>query len=564
MQLILHSAANCVVVDDLTGDGVNDMILARDNGSVQVWSLGGNAGDEGFREENFGGASRGERIRKCAEYDIGESVRSLDIGVMSTPGFDELVVCTYSGRIVSLTTEPLSDAAIDDKYGRTKAVVGKETQVKAFRAELKELQKQVSKETEKLQKARGDSDEGKSKSKSSRGDKDGSGNSSGKHMFTASKFSVNHSFELMERDATYQLVLEIPFPIISVVLQTDVPVDLLRQDVSTSVIMSPTRSLILGDARGTKHDIHNNPGSAKTNDDRTTEAHQVLATYRPTDDKMRRIKIGLRSVEGQHGVLNAYVVSGGDSKTAHAVRLSIKPLSMHARIKDITPQQESSIPWNTLSFNGDFSISQAHSWVSFCLPALPPHFTSARGADGREQARLCFINAFVKSHLLVTYEDSDLTFKSDSVTTITILKQVITKHATNLGLKVRISTDLNRDSVPHFLRLLNPKMQAQFQLSRQMQLARAMSEITEFGDDASYLDPELQYVVKNREAIKEAFDESKRVLEILYGMVTDLYIDVKQQISGQSSASAQVPLLMQLLKEYQIDDVADFVLKAFR
>ena len=70
---------------------------------------------------------------------------------MSTPGFDELVVCTYSGRIVSLTTEPLSDAAIDDKYGRTKAVVGKETQVKAFRAELKELQKQVSKETEKLE-----------------------------------------------------------------------------------------------------------------------------------------------------------------------------------------------------------------------------------------------------------------------------------------------------------------------------------------------------------------------------------------------------------------------------
>ena len=165
---------------------------------------------------------------------------------------------------------------------------------------------------------------------------------------------------------------------------------------------------------------------------------------------------------------------------------------------------------------------------------------------------------------MVTYENSELTFKSDSVTTITILKQVITKHATNLGLKVRIATDLNRDSVPHFLRLLDPKMQTQFQRSRQMQLARAMSEIAEFGDDASYLDPELQYVVENREAIKEAFDESKRVLEILYGMVTDLYIDAKQQTSGQSGASAQVPLLIQLLKEYRMDAVADFVLKAFR
>lgn len=535
------------------------MIIARDNGSVQVWATGGSSGDDGFGTSNVGRSSH-DNIRICAQHDIGESVRSLDVGVMSTPGFDELVVCTYSGRVVSLTTEQLSDAAVDDKYGRTKAVVGKETQVKAFRAELKELQKQVSKETEKLQKAQGGSDEGKSKNKKSRDkDWDGIGSlNSGKHFFADSAYSVNHSFELMERDATYQLVLEIPFPISAVVLQTDVPVDLLQPDGSSSVIMSPTQTLVM---EGASNDQKVHGGGAATN---AKQMEQVLATYRPTDDKVRRMKIRLRSVEGQYGELNAYVVSGTDPKNAQAVRLSIKPLSMHARIKDITAEEESAIPWNTVSFKGSFNITQAHSWVSLCLPALPPHVMSGQNQQGREQARLCFINTFVKSHLLVQYEDGDLTFKSDSITTITILKQVITKHATNLGLKVRISTDLNQDSVPHFLKLLDPKMQSQFLLSRQMQLANAMSEVTEFGDDSSYLDPELQFVVNNRESIKEAFDQSERILELMYGMITDLYIDVKQQISGQSGKSAEVPLLMQLLKDYKRDAVVDFILNAFR
>ena len=153
--------------------------------------------------------------------------------------------------------------------------------------------------------------------------------------------------------------------------------------------------------------------------------------------------------------------------------------------------------------------------------------------DGHEQARLCFINTFVRSHLLVKHEDGDLTFKSDSVTTVTILKQVITKHATNLGLKVRISTDLNRQRAS-LSEVAGPKDAIPVSAVMQMQLANAMSEITEFGDDSTYLDPELQYVVNNRESIKEAFDQSERILELLYGMITDLYIDVKQQISGQS------------------------------
>ena len=557
--LLLPSAANCIRVDDVTGDGVNDMIVARDNGLVQIFSLGeGNDGSGRHNENGMTFSAQGQQWAPTmrAEHEVGESVRSLDVGVVRTPGYDELVVCTYSGRVMSLTTESLSDRATDDKYGRSKAIVGKEAQVKAFRTELKDLHKQVQRESEKLDKLR--------PSQSKQNDNDMNNG----FIPMENQFSVNHSFQLMEHDATYQLVMEIPIPISEVVLQTTVPVDLLRQDDESAVIMCRTQSVILPDGGSGGAGVGNGPGSGPGNDSNSNSSNgskenekpQVLATYRPTEKNTRRIKVGLRSIEGQHGELHVYVVSGLEPKMARALRFSIKPLSMHSRINGLTSEREENIPWNVLSFTGHFTIAQAHSWLSFCLPDIPPHYSVAAGGNGgnTQVAKLYFRNAFVGSHLMCTYEDGEACFRSDSVTTITILKQVITQHATNLNQNVQVSTKINVQSIPHFLKLLHPKLQEQFHLSRQMQLVQSMAELTEFnGEIPSYLDPELKHVIANSKQIKMKFDDSKRILEILYGMVADMYIDVKQQTSGQHS-SAQIPVLMNLLENYDLQKLIAF------
>jgi Bardet-Biedl syndrome 7 protein len=301
-----------------------------------------------------------------------------------------------------------------------------------------------------------------------------------------------------------------------------------------------------------------NEGSGNSN--KENDKPQVLATYRPTEKNTRRMKLGLRSIEGQHGELHVYVVSDLEPKMARVLRFSIKPLSMHSRINGFK-NKDNNLPWNLLKFTGNFTIAQAHSWLSFCLPDIPPHYsaTSENGDSGRNvRAELYFRNAFVGSHLMCTYEDGECCFHSDSVTTITILKQVITQHATNLNQNVQVSTNINKDSIAHFLRLLHPKLQAQFQLSRQMHLVHSMSELTDFNDELpSYLDPELKHVIAHSKEIKMKFDDSKRILEILYGMVADMYIDVKQQTSGQHS-KAQIPILMKLLENYDLDKLIQF------
>jgi hypothetical protein len=77
-------------------------------------------------------------------------VRSVETGVVSSQDYDEIVLATYSGKVVSFTNEPLDEADEEDVQGRTKKTVQRETQVDIVKKELAILRDQVSKEKKKL------------------------------------------------------------------------------------------------------------------------------------------------------------------------------------------------------------------------------------------------------------------------------------------------------------------------------------------------------------------------------------------------------------------------------
>jgi len=47
----------------------------------------------------------------------GETVRSIECGVVCTPDYPEVIVASYSGKVISFTTEPILARAADDNYG---------------------------------------------------------------------------------------------------------------------------------------------------------------------------------------------------------------------------------------------------------------------------------------------------------------------------------------------------------------------------------------------------------------------------------------------------------------
>ncbi len=110
---VLHSAGptagvNCLASWDPLGDGVDNLVVGRDDGSVQVFGFGfggASGGASAFdRVGGLGGTGSSSLAAAAApslrfEHNLGESVRSIDIGKVSAPQFDEVVAATFTGRI---------------------------------------------------------------------------------------------------------------------------------------------------------------------------------------------------------------------------------------------------------------------------------------------------------------------------------------------------------------------------------------------------------------------------------------------------------------------------------
>lgn len=55
----------------------------------------------------------------------------------------QVVVATYSGKVVSFTSEPVQQRAQDDTYGRSVATVNNENRIKHLKKEIETLRAKV-------------------------------------------------------------------------------------------------------------------------------------------------------------------------------------------------------------------------------------------------------------------------------------------------------------------------------------------------------------------------------------------------------------------------------------
>ena len=133
------AAVNCLSSCDLTGDGVADILVGRNDGLIEVF---------GFDRDT-------EQPSSQFSTATGESICGIDYGEVSAAGYKEIVASTFSGRIISLTTESLAEKESTDKYGRSKGQVRREVQVNDMKKDIESLKKQLNDEAKALAKAFG-------------------------------------------------------------------------------------------------------------------------------------------------------------------------------------------------------------------------------------------------------------------------------------------------------------------------------------------------------------------------------------------------------------------------
>ncbi|XP_036170891.1 Bardet-Biedl syndrome 7 protein isoform X1 [Myotis myotis] len=469
----------CVDSFDIMGDGVKDLLVGRDDGMVEVYSFN-NASEPVLRFDQA----------------LSESVTSIQGGCVGKDGYDEIVVSTYSGWVTGLTTEPVHKEGGPGEELR----LNQETQHKlaCLRSELEQLQLKVAQERERYQQS----------------------SQSSQAKSAVPSFSINDKFTLNKDDASYSLILEVQTAIDNVLVQSDVPIDLLDVDKNSAVVSFSSCDAESGD-------------------------NFLLATYR-CQANTTRLELKIRSIEGQYGTLQAYVTPRIQPKTCQVRQYLIKPLSLHQRSHSIDRDR----PVNTLTLTGQFSFAEVHSWVVFCLPEVPEK------PPAGECVTFYFQNTFLDTQLESTYRKGEGVFKSDNISTISILKDVLSKEATKKKINLNISYEINEMSVKHTLALIHPKLEDQLLLAKKVQLIDALKELQVHEGNTDFLIPEYRCILEEAERLQEEYKKQPAHLERLYGMITDLFID-KFKFKG-TNVKTKVPLLLEILDSYDQNTLIAF------
>ena len=77
--------------------------------------------------------------------------------------------------------------------------------------------------------------------------------------------------------------------------------------------------------------------------------------------------------------------------------------------------------------------------------------------------------------------------RSDNISAITIVKDQLTNDANGKKIAIDIKAELNEESIPHMLSLLNPIIIRQLDVAKKWALIDAIKELVTGEDDTSFL-----------------------------------------------------------------------------
>ncbi|XP_022700075.1 Bardet-Biedl syndrome 7 protein homolog isoform X2 [Varroa jacobsoni] len=430
-------------------------------------------------------------------YQCNEGITSVIGGIIGTPGYEEILVTTYNGWLFGLTTEN-KDKRIDPNY----ILISQESAQKivSLREEVEDLQRKVVRAKESYR-ALGQQPQPE------------------RSVSAVPALSVNDSFVLNHADASYILSIELQVPLEFLLLQCDAPMDILDSDKNTSVVsFSPCT-----------------PASG----------NYLLATLR-CQAETTRIELKVRSIEGQPGTLRVYAIPRMQPKGAQLLKYHVKPLSLHRR----TNRQDLERPLNSLTLRGNFSLAEMHSWVAAALPEVPTKIVSD------EDVSLNFVSTFLDTVLYAQYRRSLAVFRSDNLSTISILKDALTNEGTKKKILLDISCDVNEDSIKHMLKMIYPKLERQLLLSRKIQLLDALNELKVHEGDISFMPPQYGEILEQAAQLQTEHRRQPNRLERLYGMTTDLFLDA-YRFRGVN-ARGKVSELLALLESADFKTICAF------
>ncbi len=487
-----NSKVNAIIVVDLTKNGVSELIVGRDDGRVEV-----------FRQT--GTMDMSLPPLKMFSESLRESVRSVQCGFIDSSEHLEIVVAVYSGKIVSLTLEAISQNLPDDDYGRSQSTESGENTIRFLKAELKQLHSKVDKEKDKL------------KSMAS-GTGDGQTLLAKVGNIGAENFPMRSSFIFDHVNVVYKLKIEIQLPLDMVILRSPAVLELEESSNPHSI----TPSIVPYE--------YNDVNVSFTNVSEINSAcSHFVATYICRNDE-KKLEINLRPNEGYiSGDLIVVVSVRGNPTAVKVVKFQIKPLSLHSRIYDPMPTQLSE-PRSSICFHGSTSIHQSLEWASQLFPGMPQ-----RIEDNVKEVTLHFMNSFTKAITLCILFKDHIIIESESYSSLSTIKETISELSLQRRLRLQEQMTIREDTASLFLFKLWPQIANQLSFRKKIELVDSLEEInTQEGDTTKcWLSVEYDQILTNRDNILAEFTKNERAIHNACNIMMDWYLDWLKLVGKQ-------------------------------
>ncbi|XP_003489362.1 Bardet-Biedl syndrome 7 protein homolog isoform X1 [Bombus impatiens] len=306
--------------------------------------------------------------------------------------------------------------------------------------------------------------------------------------------SVNHRMILNREDASYSLSIELDTPIDNILIQSDTPIELLDVESNSAVVSLSTC----------------NP----------REGNFVLATYR-CQVNTNHLEMRLRTIEGQPGTLQIYVTSQVQPKCCRKISIPISALSLHVRQHE-ADNSETHVegPFNELKLIGGFTVAEMHAWLSFALSDVPerPHLEEG-------EATLTYVSSFIGTLLKCKYKKGSAIFLGENISSIIILRDILTREATKRKIKLDVFCDVSDGSISRVLELIFPQLNAAHDLITKVKILNALEEWELKENPKENLCSEYQGLIQKESEIKSQMAKDNEILERLHAVITDLYVD---------------------------------------
>eukprot|EP00802_Teleaulax_amphioxeia_P005221 Tamp_05225.p1 GENE.Tamp_05225~~Tamp_05225.p1 ORF type:complete len:853 (-),score=257.60 Tamp_05225:475-2967(-) len=546
-------AVTSLVNHDLTKNGIDDVVIGRDDGEIQVFEI------------EDGGAS-GKQVTELLSKSINECVQDIKVGTVSTTTFDEVIVASYSGRVSSFTTESPSDSSAQafsaapsrvvektleeapaDSTASASASEGagaegagaeteekkkKKSSIKSFfgfkkkdKAEKEEKDKFVGgivldrpvpvEKPEGDEVTRSDPKEGEAKVAALRAEieklrakvkteKANFERMSKESVPVSTRSKIKSALTLDSETGTHKLTLEGEMPMDLVAIEGSPGVDLILLDSGNSVpsISAPPKGA----------------GELSKGADKAG----FLATLR-IQGTNSRLQVQLMISEGTYGTLNAFVVTRVAPKVVHLVEHEIPPLSLHRTVPLDGMGAPNPAPFCEIKMLGSFTLSMMHAWVRTCFRDMP---SKVPEEDGSGQVRYKFESTFCGSTVSCSYCKGEAVFRSNNVSVLATVKDVISREATQTKIKLDIKTPaIDEKAVVEVLRLMHPKLTKLLKLKEDIKYIDAVNELAATPEDKALLSPHLLQVLEKGDELKHAHANNCKQITFIEKVLEQLFVD---------------------------------------